>query len=294
MSRLGDSVPLADARDLAPLLRRGRVVRLALAGALVAASLSALALARGLEAREAALIPPGSNGVVVLDVSASISATTYRQIGRVLAEAAEQGGRYGVVLFSDTAYEALPPGTDARELRRFQRFFTPLAPQARRAGGTIVTYGDASFPANPWQTSLTAGTRISEGLRLARAVLARDRVKRPAVVLVSDLATDQSDIPLLAETLIGYIRAGIPLRVVALAASPRDKGFFSAFLRRDGGVVDAPRPGVRDSQDAWLRATVFPRGLVLAAALVLALLAANELWCGRLTWGRRAQREVPA
>ena len=296
MRPLGDAVPLADAGELARFLRRGRVARLTLAAALVCAALAAFVFARGLDPRETALIPPGSNGVIVVDVSASISATTYRQIGRVLGEAAARGGRYGVVMFSDSAYEAVPPGTDARELRRFQRFFTPLAPHERRAaGGMILTYGNTSFPANPWQSSLTAGTRISRGLRLAREVLARDRVERPAVVLVSDLATDQSDIPLLAEALIGYVRAGIPLRVVALAASPQDKAFFSALLARGGGgVVDAPRPSAPASDGSWLAATTFPGTLVLAVAAVLALLAANEFWCGRLTWGRRDGRGVAA
>ena len=60
----------------------------------------------------------------MLDVSASISADTYSRIGATLSSLARSGGRYGLVVFSDQAYEALPPGTPASDLRPLVRYFT--------------------------------------------------------------------------------------------------------------------------------------------------------------------------
>ena len=53
----------------------------------------------------------------------SIRPTTYKLIGIELASLATDQ-RVGVVLFSDVAYTALPPGTPASELASFARFYT--------------------------------------------------------------------------------------------------------------------------------------------------------------------------
>src|SRR5437763_7031626 len=88
-----------------------------------------------------AFLPTGTDGIVVLDLSASISSDTYQRIGTTLRELARTGGRYGLVAFSDVAYRALPPGTPARALSGFARFFT--LPPAR--SGFLP-----QFPPNPW------------------------------------------------------------------------------------------------------------------------------------------------
>jgi hypothetical protein len=62
--------------------------------------------------------------------------------------------RFGVVLFSDDAYEALPPGTPARELRPFVRFFAPHPRYQHDASGALR-------PRSPWDQSFSAGTSIS-------------------------------------------------------------------------------------------------------------------------------------
>src|SRR5581483_6418490 len=106
----------------------------------------------------------------------------YDQIERTLQDLAGSGRRIGLVLFSDIAYEALPPGTPASELRPYVRFF--------RARGTP----------NPWQEAFAGGTRIWSALDLAHRMLQRDHVGNGAVVLISDLADAPNDRALLAQS----------------------------------------------------------------------------------------------
>ena len=111
------AIPFADVRSLLPLARRTTLVRTAAAVVLVALALAAVLLGRHPEVRESTVLPKRSNGIVVLDLSASISPDTYARIGATLRELTESGGRYGLVVFSDTAYEAIPPGTPSEALR---------------------------------------------------------------------------------------------------------------------------------------------------------------------------------
>ena len=286
-----DRIPLSDAHELEAKLRRGRVLRLVLAAAAVAAATGTVAAAALLKGSQAAFVPRGSSGVIVLDVSASISSATYGEIARVLHRAAESGGRYGLVLFSDTAYEALPLGTPGAELRSYERFFRRLRPGERRerVGAFGLTGGD--FPASPWGIAFSAGTRISTGLRLARTMLARNGGEHPSVVLVSDLATAQSDLTALQATLVEFVRAGVPLRVVALeGASAENKAFFEDVLKDQHAVVAPPPP--HTSRPAWAANARFPFLLAVGGGALLLLLALNELSCERLTWGQA--REVSA
>ena len=133
--------------------------------------------------RGAGLLPAGSDGLVVLDLSASISSDTYARIGGTLDRLAGSGGRYGLIVFSDTAYLALPPGTPAAELRPFARRFDLPA----QAAGAIVV------PTNPWTASFSAGTKISTGLQVALDTIRARQLGRPAVLLVSDLDDDAGD-----------------------------------------------------------------------------------------------------
>ena len=276
-------IPLADARPFARVLLRGRVVRLGLAAAIAALAALALVLALGLREDRAAFSPSAAGGVLVLDVSTSIGSETHAQISDVLGDAARSGEPLGFVVFSDTAYEALPPGTPSRELEPFRRFFGEDAPAGRFGQGLT-----------PWVRAFTSGTKISTGLRLAREILRRDRIGDGSVVLVSDLEDDQNDVGELTETLIAFRRAGIPLRVVALSPAPRDKQLFEDLLP-PGSVDEAARPG---SGPGALASAVedapVPAGLVAAALLLLLALAANELLNGRLTWKAPAgPQEVP-
>ena len=61
---------------------RAGLLRLVLAGGAVALLAAAAASARGLDVRERSFLPPGSTGVVVLDVSLSIAETNYVDVRR--------------------------------------------------------------------------------------------------------------------------------------------------------------------------------------------------------------------
>lgn len=271
------AIPLAQARLLARAARRTALVRAVLAVALVALVLACAALARGPQVHERAqpYVPPKSAGIVVLDLSASISSDTYSRIGETLRQLVARGGRYGLVVYSDVAYEALPPGTPASALAPLVRYFTL---PAHTAPGVAPTY-----PPNPWSRHFTAGTRISNGLELAHTIVLEDHVKRPAVVLVSDLADDPQDVQRLTSILLVYRRDRIPLRVVALNPSPTDAGFFQRLLGTGTAILPARLPG-----EAGYAATAASSGvsgrLVAAAAMVAALLGLHTLWSARLRW----------
>ena len=278
--RRAAAIPLADAASLRGAARRTALERLVLAAVLVALVLAAAARARDANLGEARFVPAGSRGIVVLDVSASVSTETYERIGETLSELARSRVRYGLVVFSDVAYEALPPGTRATELRAFARYFTPSS----GGGGSPFP---PTFPPNPWQRAFSSGTKISFGLDLARRMIERERLERPAVLLISDLEDDPFDVPRLREVLLEYEHRRIALRIVGLDPDPEDERFFRRLLPTAAAAV--PRPRTLDRARTDERAA-FPTPLV-AAALALALaLAGNELWCARITWGDVARR----
>jgi hypothetical protein len=264
--------------DYAALARRAgatTALRLSLAcvlAALLAAAL--LAAARG-DAGRSPLDEAGKTTVLAIDVSSSIRPRVYRQIGATLERAIAEGGRFGVVLFSDDAYELLPPGTPAIELEGLRRYFVPLE---RELAGEMrtVSVGRLRFPEAPWNATLTAGTRISTGLRLAREVLAREGVPNGKVVLVSDLEDEYRDLPALGREIVAYAAAGLPLRVVALSPSRDDRKNWERLVGSRGSVDVAAPPRGESSRPDRLPPEPFPFALVaLAAALALAL-ALNE------------------
>ena len=67
----------------------------------------------------------------MLDLSASITADTYSRIHQTLQQLVARGGRYGLVVFSNIAYEALPPGTPASALE-------PIVALLRAAGEQLT------------------------------------------------------------------------------------------------------------------------------------------------------------
>jgi hypothetical protein len=288
----GPRIPLSDAAGLARPLRRTRLVRIVLGIGLLACGAAAFALALDLREGRRGFLPAGSNGVIVVDMSASITPDSYRQVLNVLEDASRTGERWGLVLFSDNAYEALPPGTKGDALVPFTRFFRPLRRGQAAAEPNAVPVGDVTLPSNPWAEDFTAGTAISSGLVLARRILYRDRPENPGILLVSDLATAQSDQVNLREVLTGIVRDRIPLRIVGLSPAAPDKAFFDDILRRD--VVDvAPAPSSGRGEPERISESELPRALALVCVLLLVGLTVNELWCGRLSW-RGSPREKEA
>lgn len=256
------NVPLADARRFRPLARRTLFERLGLVVLLLALVAAVALVAREPKLRAQPFVPKGSDGIVVLDLSASISPDTYARIGSTLTDLADTGGRYGLVIFSDVAYEALPPGSPAEELRAFARYFTPR-------GAT-----------NPWTVSFTAGTRISRGLDVARGIAAREHLRRPAIVLVSDLDDDPQDLTSLRRAALAAHRAGLRIGVVGLNADPEDERFFRRLVAEPGAVRSARPPGEGQGRAG----TRFPWALGLLAGLLAVGLAAHEVRRARLTW----------
>jgi hypothetical protein len=267
------AIPLADVRRLERAARRTRRMRLLSAGAVVVAAALALAVALRTHPRAAVFLPQGTNGIVVLDVSASISSDTYAGIAATLDRLASSRGRYGLVLFSDTAYQALPPGTPARELGAFERLFT--VPRRTAPGGS------PSAPANPWSDQFSAGTRISTGLQLALDVIRAQRLGRPGVVLVSDLDDDTGDIDALTSVALAYRKLGIPLRVVGLDPSPDDERLVTRLLEQPSDLQPAT---VRSERGAGVEAPS-PVPLILLALAAAASLALLLALTERLRWG---------
>ncbi len=265
-------IPLAGLDALAGAARRTRLLGLATGGLALAVAVGSVAAAAAHRGDRSAYLPSGSNGIVVLDVSASISSDTYGRIRATLDRLARSDGRYGLILVSDTAYEALPSGTPAGELRSFARFFR-IPPAG--APGEIPRP-----PRSPWVEAFSAGTRLSTGLRVARDVVVRDRLADPAVLLVSDLDDDTSDLESLTSAALGLRRAGATLRVVSLNASPEDERFMRRLVARSTDVVAARLPGEGGAGSGgsvpWLLAAL---GVVLAGALA-GLLVVTE----RLRW----------
>ena len=93
------AIPLADTVPLAGAARRTAAVRVAAAVGLVGLAAAAILLGRHPNTQEVRFLPERSNGIVVLDLSASISSDTYSRIGQTLDELASSRGRYGLVIF---------------------------------------------------------------------------------------------------------------------------------------------------------------------------------------------------
>ncbi len=275
------TLPLADAAAFRRAARRTRTVRLALGLALVGLTLGAAQLARERHVERTSLLPAGTSGVLVLDVSASISTDTYARIEATLDSLSRGTTPFGLVVFSDVAYEALPPGTPPSQLAPYARFFVVKPPAPGYA---------PSLPVGPWTRAFTGGTKISAGLALARQVLVQAHLRRGAVLLVSDLSDDRSDLARLAEEVVAYSRLRIPLRVVGLNPSPQDAAYFRRLLRSDSAVLEAKLPGEGEIQGQRTVSSSFPTSLVAAASALFLLLAANELVGARLAWSARRRR----
>ena len=265
------TIPLADAPRLVDAGRRARVLAAVLAVLAVVFAVLVLLLSRHPGTRTIVPLPANADTVIVLDLSASISTDTYSRIGGTLQSLADSGRRFGLIVFSDEAYEALPPGTPSADLAPLVRYFT--LPQ-QTTPGFLPT-----FPVNPWARNFTAGTRISGGLDLARR-LALETPHPATVVLVSDLSDAPSDLTRLTTELLAYRRDGVPMRIVGLNASPTDVQLYKQLLPAGTAIVAAPTL----EQTPPHSLTPFPWrlvALVAAAAIALALLT---LFRQRLDW----------
>ena len=271
------AIPLADVAALRRPLMRTTAVRLGLLAALLLLAVIALWRAATLEARTFTFIPRDRSTVLVIDQSKSVYLVGYRAIGEIFRRFANTDAPVGLVMFSDIAYELLPPGSHGSELRPLLQYYTPTG------GGGNQLDADTHFPANPWDNTFSGGTKVSSGLELARQVLARDHVKQGTIVLVSDLDTVDTDLPSLARSL-ATLRDDprVDLKIFALQPNPQPLAFFRRFVPESAfvtpfGVETSPR--VEGKQRLHAASPVW---LLVPAVLLLVLLGANELFCSRV------------
>lgn len=263
----GRPIPTSEPRRLRGAARRTVIVRAALALGLLAVFVVALLEARSIDPRRAPLVPSGTTGMLVLDLSASVYEDA---IGQTIRKLVAEGEETGVVAFSDAGYELMPPGTSSRELLPLLRFFNPE---------TASTTG--SLPVDPWQ-DFRAGTRISEGLKVAHQALIRERVTKGSVVLVSDLEILPDEVVRLGDVAADLQSSGIRLRIVPLFPTPEKYARIrqivgdSSFLRESSPASPVAAPEGRSF------AYAAPWGFLLVGAVLVLLLAANEGVLSRL------------
>jgi hypothetical protein len=273
-------LPIADARLLRPAARRARLLRWALTVGLAALVGAAVVIApRGGSKAAAAPTIRGETTEIVLDVSGSISARSYRVIGQALTDLSLRPEPVGLVLFSDSPEETLPPGSPPAELRPFARAFTP---RLRDVGGA-PGLKSIRFVPTPWYPSFSGGTRMSVGLAAAAQALRRDHL-RGQILLISDLGDAPDDRNQLRRELLTLGKDNVDLRALALPnALPSDRAWFTKFEGREAlmsklpGKPPAPRPSRNDAS--------VPIALASIAALLALALAANELVGRSLRWG---------
>jgi hypothetical protein len=270
---VSSGIPLADARAFR---RRGiltRVVLSALTFAAVMAAVAVLLVSRSSHAQTLVPLPAHANAVILLDLSASISSDSFSRIGATLKTLSQSGDHVGLVIFSDEAYEALPPGTPAADLAPLIRYFE--LPKQRAPGFM------SSFPANPWERTFTGGTKISSGMEVALEIALAQR-PRPALVLISDLDDDPGDLPTLAAAAAVVRHDKVPIRIVGLNPSPPDITYFRAIFGHSSPIVEAPTFG----ESVPSQQTPFPWLLVVLVLAAAAAVAVGESWAPVLDWRR--------
>jgi von Willebrand factor type A domain len=258
------AVDLHDSQGFRSATWRARLLQLVFGGAALALVLAAVASARDLETSRPALIPSGSTGVVVVDLSLSIEDEDYRAVRSAFRQLIADNASIGLVVFSDIPYELLPPGTPASELKPMLRLLVPprLGP-----------------PVNPWSVTFRAGTKVSAALELARDILRRDGVENGSILLVSDLETAPDDVPSLARVVDEIRRSPIELRAFALAPS-RDARLIFGGLLQEGAFKLAPGP--TENADPRVNVVTVPTSLLLLGALLFVALAAYQRFASRL------------
>jgi len=269
-------IPLADSRLLAGAVRRTTVVRLGLLAALVLLAAFAVWRAARLETRTVAFLPESATTIVVLDQSRSVYLADYKAIASILTRVVQGDPSVGLVAFSDTAYEMLPPGSHGSDLKALLRFYRPTG-----VGQNVDP--SSNFPASPWDNTFSGGTMISSGLNLARQMVERDHIKRATILLVSDLETAGQDRPAFAEALI-RIRNDprMTLRIAPLYAIPEERAFVARFVPRDAFVKPSQISGHGPAEPRRRLLAHTPWALIVAGGLLLLALGANELLCGRI------------
>jgi hypothetical protein len=262
-------LPLSEPGSLAVFARRTRLHWAVLVAALVCATATAVVLTRT-GAAGTNVLPGGGSTVVVIDLSGSTQAALRQFAGELIHLTQNDNRDLGLVVFSDTGYEALPIGSSAEALR-----------------GWLTLIADGTSKNYPWTPSFSGGTVISNGLSIARRML----LDRPAagrhVLLVSDLVDGVVDLPSLQSVVAQYQRDHVELRVVKVTRRGNGGAQSSASFLGLPNADFVSQAATRTMDPAQL--VMRQRGSALLVGLigVIAVLAgAYELLLHPLTWRR--------
>jgi hypothetical protein len=211
--------------------------------------------------------------MLVVDLSGSIGPAQYTTIRRTLAALGAQRNRHaGLVFFSDSAAEVLPPQTPASELAEVTRFFVGDAQPA--VAGDAVSPGVDALKANPWINAFNGGTAIYRGLDVARLALEQAHARHGQIVLISDLADLES--PLTRTALLRIAAAKLQLRVVGLNPTQQSKRMYlDVFGPQVFVSIPKLAASVEGDRPEQARGT---RLLVPAAVLTILLLGLFGRW----------------
>jgi hypothetical protein len=268
----GSVIPLATTAELGPAVKRTLFLRILFGAALLGLAVAATDTGRSNADAARGLLNGKSGGVLVLDVSRSIKPESNRTITAVLQRLIQSNTRIGLVAFSDIGYELLPPGSPSSELRPLLRYFAPARPRP----------GADPYPPNPWTSSFSGGTQISAGLTLGHTVLVDAGEPKGEILLVSDLDTAPDDVPRVAQVFNTFRNQGVPFRIVPVAPRADNLSLFQSIAGKKAFATPVHAAGGGLGQTQGSNRGHTPWALVVIALLVLALLAANEHWCGRL------------
>lgn len=274
MRRRSAAVDSQDTAALRATSLRTRLVRVVLALAAVALLAAAAASARSLQVQPKGLLPTGTTGVVIVDLSLSIGDENLQDVRRSLQRVVNANEPIGLVVFSDVPYELLPPGTPAKELRPILRL---LAPEQ----GTL---------SHPWQQAYRAGTKISQALELAGDMLRRDQISPGSILLLSDLDTAPDDYDKLARTLQA-LKRDFRVRVVPLSPTSDGRRLFGGSLGSSAFVETSELRGESSDATVGIRGGT-PVWLLIFGGLCFAALAVHERFGARLALPRAAGTNV--
>ena len=258
------AIPVGEHLRLRGFGRRTTYLRAGLAGALALLLVGAVLVARSYDVRHAPLVASGSSGVVVLDLSASVFEGGFEATVRKLVETDE---RAGLVVFSDAAYELLPPGSSGREFQPLLRFF-----RSTESG---------FLPPNPWDR-FRAGTRITEGLRVAREALLREGGPGK-MILLSDLEVLPDEVQRLVAVFAELRRDGFDVEIVPLGPREEQRRLMELLLG-DDALLPEPVSGdvaVKTRGEGRLT-TGLPWAFLLLGLTLVAALSLNERLLARL------------
>jgi hypothetical protein len=117
---------------------------------------------------------------------------------------------------------------------------------------------------------------------LGHTVLVDAGEPKGEILLVSDLDTAPDDVPRVAQTFNTFRNEGVSLRIVPVAPRADNLSLFQSIAGKKAFTTPVHAAGGGLGQTQGSSRGGIPWGLVAIALAVLALLAANEHWCGRL------------